>query len=123
MARHNETGHWGEDIAADYLTGEGFAIVERNWHHHHYEIDLIGMRDDLIVVAEVKTRTNRDEDPLEAVDSKKILYMVRAAEAFLKETGLPHQVRFDLFAISGTPDDYTFEHIPDAFYPPLKTYN
>ena len=123
MARHNETGHWGEDLAADYLTEQGFAIVERNWHHHQYEIDIIAMRDDVLVVAEVKTRSDKDEDPLEAVDRKKILNMVRSAEAYVKMKELPHQVRFDLFAIAGKADDYTFEYVPDAFYPPLKSYN
>ncbi len=123
MARHNETGKWGEDIAADYLTEQGFAIAERNWRQGRLEIDIIAMRDDTLVVAEVKTRSDRDEDPLDAVDNKKILNMVRAAAAYIKIKALPHQVRFDLFAIAGTPDDYSFEHIPDAFYPPLKTYN
>ena len=66
------------------LTEQGFAIVERNWHHHQYEIDIIAMRDDVLVVAEVKTRSDKDEDPLEAVDRKKILNMVRSAEAYVK---------------------------------------
>lgn len=123
MARHNDTGHWGEDLTADYLTEHGYAIVARNWRNGKLELDIVAMKDDTLVIAEVKTRHNKDDDPLESIDRKKILNIVHAAEAFVKRHDYPHSVRFDLFAISGTADDYTFEHVPDAFYPPLKTYN
>lgn len=123
MAKHNDTGHWGEDIAADYLTENGYAIVARNWHAGKLELDIIAMKDDTLVIAEVKTRTTKNDDPLESVDNKKILNIVRAAEAYIMQHDIPHQIRFDLFAIAGTPDDYSFEYLPDAFYPPLKTYN
>ena len=123
MARHNQIGQWGESLAVDYLTEHGYAIVERNWRNHKMEIDIIAMKDDMLVVCEVKTRSSKDEDPLDAVDGKKILSMVRAAEAYVRMNDIPHQVRFDLFAIAGTPDDHVFEHVPDAFYPPLKTYS
>lgn len=123
MARHNDTGHWGEDMAADYLTEHGYAIVARNWRIGKLELDIVAMKDDTLIIAEVKTRNNKEDDPLESIDNKKILNIVHAADAFVKQNELPHSVRFDLFAINGTPDDYTFEHVPDAFYPPLKTYN
>lgn len=122
MAQHNETGKWGENVAVENLVAQGYAIVERNWRLGHNEIDIIAMKGDELVFAEVKTRSNPDDDPLEAVDRRKIMRMVRSAEAFCNANALHHSIRFDLFAISGTPDDYTVEHIPDAFYPPLKTY-
>ena len=122
MALHNETGKWGEDVAADMLVEQGCAIVGRNVHIGHHEIDIIAMRDDLLIFAEVKTRSNMDEDPLEAIDNRKIMHMVRAADAYIRENMMPHRVQFDLFAISGTPQKYTVEHIPDAFEPPLRTY-
>ena len=122
MARHNELGTWGEQLAVDKLVEEGFSIVDQNWHLGHLEIDIIARKDEIVVFAEVKTRAEKDVDPLEAVDSRKIAHMVRAADTYLKSKDWPYQVRFDLFAINGTPDDYTLEHIPDAFYPPLRTY-
>lgn len=123
MAKHNDTGRWGEDLAADYLTEHGYAIVKRNWHAGKFELDIVAMKDDTLVIAEVKTRTDKDEDPLDSIDNKKILNIVHAADAFIKRYDLPHHVRFDIFSIAGTPDDYSFEYLPDAFYPPLKTYN
>ena len=122
MAGHNELGKWGEQLAVDRLVDDGFAILHQNWRMGHLEIDIIARKDATVVFAEVKTRAEKDLDPLEAVDKRKIAHMVRAAEAYLKAKDWPYQVRFDLFAINGTPDDYTLEHIPDAFYPPLRTY-
>lgn len=122
MALHNELGAWGEQLAAEKLIADGWTIVERNWRMGHLEIDIIAQKDDTIVVAEVKTRSSHEEDPLEAVDKRKIANMVRSADTYLHMKGLTFSVRFDLFAITGRPGDYRLEHIPDAFYPPLKTY-
>lgn len=121
MAIHNEIGSWGEQIAVDILIKEGYAIVERNWKMGHLEIDIIASKDATIVFAEVKTRSDIDEDPLEAVTRAKINNMVRAAQAYITARDMPHDIRFDLFAIAGTPDEHTVEYIPDAFQPTLRT--
>ncbi len=122
MARHNILGNWGEQLAVDKLTSEGWQIVERNWRLGHLEIDIIARRNGIMVFAEVKTRSD-DTDPLEAVTKAKISHMMRAAETYMQTTDARFQPQFDLFAINGTPDgEYTMEHIPDAFYAPLKTY-
>ena len=123
MAQHNAVGKWGEDIACDALLVEGATIRERNWRCGHYEIDIVATKGDELIFAEVKTRSSDFGDPLDAVDSRKISRMVRAAEAYLRSTDIEGiACRFDLFGITGTPGDYTVEHIPDAFYPPLRRY-
>ncbi len=120
MAIHNELGKWGEDIACEKLIAEGYAICERNWRMGHYEIDIIASNGREIIFAEVKTRSDRATDPLEAVDSRKIRHMAASANVYLEANGLPQQARFDLFGISGTPDDYELEHVPDAFDVPMS---
>lgn len=122
MAKHNETGKWGEDMAADMLIKQGFAILERNWHMGKLEVDIIARKDGLLVIAEVKTRAEKDADPFEAITKRKMLNMVHAADAFIQAKEVDYDVRFDLFAVSGTPDDFTIEHLPDAFYAPLRSY-
>lgn len=122
MAEHNIIGKWGEALAVDYLVGKGYAILERNWRLGHLEIDIVAMKDDRVAFVEVKTRVNPDDDPIEAVDRRKMMHMIRAANAYFSATKLPHDPQFDIIGISGTPDDYTLEHIPDAFLPPLKSY-
>lgn len=122
MARHNETGRWGEALAAEYLVTQGYAIRERNWHSGHYEIDIVAYKGSRIVFVEVKTRSHEDDDPLEAVDKNKTLRLVRAAVAFVNAYKVDHEIQFDLIAITGSPTDYRIEHIADAFEPPFMSY-
>lgn len=121
MAQHNETGQWGEELACEKLITDGYAICQRNFRIGHYELDIIAMKGNRIVFVEVKTRTNLNSDPIEAIDNKKILRMVRAANTYVTTFDIPHEVQFDIITIVGTPDNYTLEHIPDAFMAPLTT--
>ena len=121
MAEHNNLGKWGEDLACAKLISEGYAIMERNWHVGNYELDIVAMKDNRIVFAEVKTRSDLKVDPLEAITKQKISRMGVSANAYLRSHNIRHEPQFDIFGISGTPDNYRIEHIPDAFFPPLKT--
>lgn len=122
MAQHIEIGKWGEQLAVDCLLAEGAVIRERNWRSGSMELDIIASKEDYFIFAEVKTRRNFDEDPLEAVDDRKRANIIRAAFVYLEKNNLPAVCRFDLFAIRGTPDNYTVEHIPDAFIPKIKNF-
>lgn len=122
MAEHNDLGKWGEDIACDELVRQGCTILERNWKMGRLEVDIIAALGDTLIFAEVKTRTDRAEDPLDAIDNRKIKNIVAAADTYLRTCDTPYYARFDLFAIRGTHNDFEVEHVPDAFYPPLKSY-
>ena len=71
MARHNDLGHFGEQAAVDLLTAKGYAIVDRNWRCGRMEIDIVAQRGSRLAIVEVKTRSNPDDDPIEAVDRRK----------------------------------------------------
>lgn len=122
MAKHNNLGQWGEDIACDYLITQGYAITERNWRCNHWEIDIIAMKGSRIVFVEVKTRSDDYVDPLESIDRKKIIYLTKAANTYIKMNDIPHEPQFDIILIVGKPENrHKLEHIPDAFLPPLIT--
>lgn len=121
MAQHNETGRWGEELACEKLITKGYTISQRNMRIGHYELDIIAFKGNRIIFIEVKTRTNPNNDPLDAIDNKKIARMARAANAYVIAYNIPHEVQFDIITITGTPDNYTLEHIPDAFTPPLTS--
>lgn len=118
----SELGKWGEDLASEHLTAQGYAIVQRNWRVDHYETDIVAMKDGRIVFVEVKTRADMTGDPLDAIGRKKILNLVRSANAYVQMHDLPHEIQFDVITVCGSPDRYKLEHLPDAFEPPLKCY-
>ena len=41
MAKHNQLGQLGEEVAVSYLIGKGYKLLERNWHSSHKELDMI----------------------------------------------------------------------------------
>ena len=122
MAQHNETGNWGERVAQEYLISKGFAIMAQNQRVGHKEIDIIALKDDIVAFVEVKTRTTDFNDPLDAVDERKIRLLTRAADRFIQSNDLIQEPQFDIITIIGTPDNYRLTHYPDAFLPPLSSY-
>ncbi len=123
MARHNDIGKWGEDLAAETLLGKGYAIVARDWKSGHRDIDIIARSPDnrTIVFVEVKTRTQDVVlKPEDAVDEKKIRNLAYAADNYVKMFEVVDELRFDLISIVGeNPEVAKVEHIVDAFNPLL----
>ncbi|HPE57457.1 MAG TPA: YraN family protein [Bacteroidales bacterium] len=120
MAEHNKLGKKGEEIAARYLRGLGYKIVEQNWRHKKDEIDLIAFDGSFLVIIEVKTRsTSFFGDPEEAVTDKKRRFLIRATEAYLEKKDLYNEVRYDIISIIIENREERIKHIKDAFYPTL----
>ncbi len=106
----------------EYLIKQGYTIRETNWRWLKYELDIVCEYQGRIVIVEVKTRTTDYVDPVEAITRKKISSLVRAANVYLQLLDLPHEVQFDVITVTKQGDGYEVHHIPDAFYPPLKSY-
>ena len=119
MAQHNQLGKWGEAVARDFLVGQGYAIVGQNQRVGNVEIDIIAMKGDGIMFVEVKTRSTRFTDPLDAITPAKMRRLCRAADNYIRSMNIPHRPQFDVIAVVGTPMHYEIEHYPDAFFPPL----
>ena len=120
MAIRNDIGKNGESTARSYLEKKGYQILKVNWHFHHYELDIVAVDGEDLVVVEVKTRS---EDflipPEEAVDLKKIKRTVAAADAYVRLFNISLPVRFDIITVLKKNDNYSIqEHIEDAFYAP-----
>lgn len=117
MAAHNELGHWGEDVAADYLRRKGYTIVERDWRSGHYDLDIIACDGETLVFVEVKTRSNRMfSDPETAVGYQKIRNLQQAANHYVKYRHIDLPIRFDIITVVGAMGDTPeVEHIEDAF--------
>lgn len=55
MAKHNEIGTTGEDIATKYLEKKGFFIIDRNYKRKWGELDIIAQKNEVLHFVEVKT--------------------------------------------------------------------
>ena len=123
MAESYELGKIGEDIAVKHLQKLGYEILEQRWKHHHMEIDIfaIDLEEHVLVSAEVKTRRSAEwGSPEEAVDYRKMMRVVRATDAYMKQHRINMPVRFDIFSILiHKGESPKVNHIKDAFYPPL----
>ncbi|MFA6269685.1 MAG: YraN family protein [Candidatus Paceibacterota bacterium] len=55
MAKHNETGKIGEEIASNFLIKKGLEIVCRNYNRKWGELDIVAQKDKVLHFVEVKT--------------------------------------------------------------------
>ncbi len=121
MAKHNDTGNKGEEIAVDYLKGNGYFIKERNWRFGKNEIDVIASDGKELAIVEVKTRSSRYlVEPFTAVTRTKQKLLIRAANAYVKRVNYCGDVRFDVISIILFPDSHELEHMKNAFYPLMR---
>jgi len=118
MAKHIDLGRQGESLALKYLQENGFTILEQNWRHLKAEVDLITVSDGMLVLVEVKTRTNDYFGmPEESINRNKQRMMCDAANAYIELKELKYEVRFDVISIISDGKEVRLNHIKDAFYP------
>ena len=124
MALHNDIGQRGEEIAANYLQEQGYCILERNWTNKgRKEIDIIAIKDDVVVFVEVKTRkVGSASTPISAVNERKQRRIILAADSFVKACRIDYCCRFDVVGIIYDDDSSRIEHFVDAFRPRPKYY-
>ena len=111
MSKHSKIGIKGEQIAANFLLNKGYSILHRNWRSGKKEIDIIAQKDDVVVIVEIKTRTNFDFGfPEEAVTRNK--------QAFFIDSNPQYPIiRFDIISI--LMDESIVKeivHFEEAFY-------
>lgn len=117
MARHNELGKKGEQLAVDYLIKKGYNIVEQNYRFDKAEVDIIAQLKDTLAIIEVKTRSTKDfGNPQDFVKPKQIKNLVKAVDEYVVVNDLDVEVRFDIIAIVKQGKDFDIEHLEDAFY-------
>jgi putative endonuclease len=106
MKHKRSVGLKGEDLAAEYLAGKGYAILERNVRTHYGEIDLVMMDGDTLVFVEVKTRTSRKYGyPEDAITNQKKIHLLDSAQEYLQvHPEFYRDWRIDVLAIEITAD-------------------
>jgi putative endonuclease len=112
----------GENLAAALLFRKNYEILQKNFHSRFGEIDIIAKFHNHLIFIEVKTRCDLNRDlALEAVTLRKQKRIIKTALHYLEQ----HQeyndfmVRYDIILVfyHHNTDNYSFEHIEDAYSP------
>lgn len=119
-SRNLEWGALAESIAVAYLVKNGYTIRARNLRLGNIELDIIAEIPGSIVFIEVKARKGDFQNAVEAVDAKKRSKMIKGADIYLRNLDRDYAYRFDIIAVTGEPDNYNIEHLPDAFIPTVS---
>lgn len=116
MADHNELGRKGEELAVEYLRLKEYEILELNYRFQKAEVDILAKRGNLLIAAEVKTRSTPEfGNPQDFVKPKQIQQLVKVVNHYVEQSGMEVEVRFDIIAIIKNKAGTRIEHIQDAF--------
>jgi putative endonuclease len=118
MARKDDLGRTGEQLAVEHLVAAGYTIIDRNWRCSIGEIDIVAQQGDTTVVVEVKTRSGVGfGHPLDAVTSRKLARLRRLAGAWCEAQPHPsgaRDLRIDVIGVVTARDSITIDHLQQA---------
>ncbi len=114
----HQLGQAGEEAAANYLLAQGYRVLARGYRHGRAEVDLVLQRGaDLLVFAEVKTRSSGQfGEPETFVSARKKELFRLAATHLQEEMDWRGDIRFDILALTLLHSGFRIEHFEDAFY-------
>ncbi|TDW96633.1 putative endonuclease [Dinghuibacter silviterrae] len=105
-----DTGKTGEILAADYYRSRGFNVLELNWRHSYYEIDLVAAGEGVLHVVEVKTRRGGSYGfPEESIDHRKLYRLMKAGVRYQQQHPQWKRIQYDVLSIrlhAGAPPEY-----------------
>jgi putative endonuclease len=107
-------GRQGEQLAAEHLERSGLRILDRNWRCPEGEIDIVAVDRGVLVVCEVKTRSdNRYGSPLEAISARKHSRLRRLAVRWVVANGVIYeQIRIDVVGVlRSAPGEFSIDHV------------
>jgi putative endonuclease len=110
-------GDRGEDTAASFLEDAGYTIIARRWRTRQGEIDIIAVKGDVLVFAEVKTLPGGCFDTLaHELNTRKQKRIIETAKRFLGKYRQYNEcfIRFDVLIVD-MPGLEAVSHIENAF--------
>jgi putative endonuclease len=127
VARRQNLGQRGEQIAAEHLARRGFKILQRNYRNRWGEIDIIAFDGRTLAFCEVKSRHARsspaacaERAPFESLHPRKRAQVRRIARRWISERSeRPYAalIRFDAIGVTfdSRGDLLRLEHLEGAF--------
>lgn len=115
-SKNSELGKKGEAIALNYLLEKGFSLVAKNFRYQRAEIDLIMLKNELLIFVEVKYRTRTHYGyPEQAVDKRKQQHLLKVVHFYLEQHAIQTPIRCDTIAITETKAGLEVLHLEDAW--------
>lgn len=114
-------GDLAEQLATQYLTDQGYTILERKWRCSSGEIDIVAHLGDTFVIVEVRSRSVNSllyGSPMESITARKIKQVRDTATVYLHRTSKSNaRIRFDVIGIILNSDGSAerIDHIMEAF--------
>jgi putative endonuclease len=110
-------GTRAERLAAEFLQGAGFEILDRNHATRRGEVDLICREGEVLCFVEVRSRSSDAQGgPEETVGPRKARRVVAAARDWaLRNDALEQAIRFDVVAVTFGEEGPRFDHFRAAF--------
>jgi len=116
LARHNDIGKKGEELAKHFLVQSGFNILEKNWRYRRLEVDFIAVKSEVVHFVEVKTRTSEHMGrPEDLVTDAKMESLIEASEVYTEQNPLYERVQFDILSILIQLNKTSYLLIEDVF--------
>ena len=116
MALHNEKGKIGEKLAEEYLINHGYKILHTNWRVMKYEVDIIAIKDNILVFCEVKYRTsNAFGEPETFVTKQKQKNILKSAAIYVGRHRWQGESRFDIISVLANENPPKINHIENAY--------
>jgi putative endonuclease len=127
VARRQDLGRRGEEIAAEHLARRGFGILQRNYRTRFGEIDIIAFDGRTLAFCEVKSRRVRrsvtpaaERPPFESLHPRKRAQVRRIAKRWISERSeRPYAslIRFDAIGVTfdWQGELVRLEHLEGAF--------
>lgn len=111
-ATDREKGAHAENLITHLLTQKGFTILARNFKHRGGELDIVAQHHDLIIIVEVKMRSNSIMPIADLVPPSKQQKIIFMAQRFCLQHHLRDVIiRFDVALVE--PHHVTY--IENAF--------
>ena len=116
MAKHLVRGRQAENIAMHYFINNCYHICAQNFRFRKSEIDLIVLKNTMLLFVEVKSKSQtRHGEPEKNIRPGQVNRIKLAAEAYQIQINWDKDIRFDALFITFFPQAVKLEHFEDAF--------
>jgi len=116
---NKEIGNYCENLAKEYLQKNKYHILDCNFRTFLGEIDIICIKDKLLIIVEVKGRYNYDYGlPKESINLSKQKSIIKVTNSYIYYKKLINiNIRFDVIEVYLNPENALIKinHINDAF--------